>query len=392
MQESKSRDISHFWLKSGKEVVLIGTAHISEESKKLVEETIEEERPDSLCVELDEGRLNALDNPTRWKQTDLRTVIKTRQLGTLLANLILSSHQKRLGNQTGVRPGEELYTAVKIAREKSIPLILSDRDIKITLRRAWRCTPWHRKFALLGGLLTSLFDKTEISEEELSKMKEQDTLNSLMEDFGKNFPEIKRVLISERDMFLAKSIRDAEGNKTLAVVGAGHCAGIKKILEEENELLPKEELETIPKGSLAWKIIGWAIPIAIVASIILLGFHAGVQKAGEVGLMWALLTGGGAMLGTIAAGAHPLTILVAFVVAPFTGLTPLIGVGFFTALAQVYVRPPRIEEMEALSDDIWKPARWWKNRVTRVFLCFLLPGVPALIGKVLAIFNIYNAF
>ena len=123
-----------------------------------------------------------------------------------------------------------------------------------------------------------------------------------------------------------------------------------------------------------------------------MGYEAGIEKAGQLSLQWAMLTGGGAMLGTIIAGGHPVTILVALLVAPFTGLTPLIGVGFFTALTQVYMRPPRVSEMETLADDIWQVKRWWKNRVTRVILCFLCPGIPAIIGKVLAIFQIYQAF
>ncbi len=375
----------------GKEIILIGTAHISEASKQLVERTIAEEKPDAVCVELDEGRLQSLDDPERWKKTDLREIIKKKQLGTLIANLVLGSYQKRMGAQTGVKPGAELYGAVLKARENNIPVVLSDRNIKVTLRRAFACTPWYRKMSLIGGLFTSIFDKTEVSEEDLAKMKQQDTLNTMMQEFGKTFPEIKQVLISERDAYLASSIRDAEGKKIVAVVGAGHRAGIQRIIEN-NEPVDRAAIEVIPPKALGWKIIGWAIPIAIIASIIALGYQAGVEKAAELSLQWALLTGGGAMLGTIIAGGHPLTVLVALVAAPFTGLTPLIGVGFFTALTQVYMRPPRVHEMETLTDDIWQVRKWWKNRVTRVILCFLLPGFPAIIGKILAILNIYNSF
>ncbi len=392
MAESENQDVIRILTQSGKEIILIGTAHISEVSQKLVHETIETERPDVVCVELDDGRLQSLDDPERWKRTDLKTVIKEHNLGMLLANLVLSSYQKRMGAQTGVKPGAELYEAVKCARELNIPTVMADRNIKITLKRAWASTPWYRKFSLLGGLFGSIFDKTEINEEELQRMKNQDTLNTLMQEFGKTFPEIKRVLIQERDEFLAASIRNAEGNKILAVVGAGHLNGIRQIIENEMTLPSKESLEVIPPKSPIWKIVGWAIPVAIIASIIALGFYAGFDKAGEAGLNWAMLTGGGAMLGTIIAGGHPLTVLVALVAAPFTGLTPLVGVGFFTALTQVYMRPPRVSEMDSLADDIWKVSKWWKNRVTRVFLCFLLPGFPAIIGKILAILNICKLY
>ncbi|SOE53021.1 pheromone shutdown-related protein TraB [Fibrobacter sp. UWT3] len=389
---SENADIYRIKTSDDREIVLIGTAHISKVSKELVRETIENEKPDTICVELDEGRAKSIQDPERWKKTDLKEVIKKKQLATLIANLVLGSYQKRMGEQTGVKPGSELKEAVDLASEKEIPVVLADRDIKITLRRTWACTPWYRKFSLLGGLFASIFDKTEISEEELAKIKEQDALNSMMQEFGKSFPEVKQVLIDERDQFLASKIKNALGQKVVAVVGAGHMKGIAGIIEGDKELPSEESISVIPKGAPIWKIIGWAIPLAIVASIIFVGYKAGVEKAGELSLQWAMLTGGGAMLGTIIAGGHPLTILVALVAAPFTGLTPLIGVGFFTALTQVYMRPPRVSEMETLSDDIWQVKRWWKNRVTRVILCFLCPGIPAIIGKILAIFQIYQAF
>lgn len=389
---SENADIYRIKTSDDREIVLIGTAHISKVSKELVRETIENEKPDTICVELDEGRAKSIQDPERWKKTDLKEVIKKKQLATLIANLVLGSYQKRMGEQTGVKPGSELKEAVDLAGEKEIPVVLADRDIKITLRRTWACTPWYRKFSLLGGLFASIFDKTEISEEELAKIKEQDALNSMMQEFGKSFPEVKQVLIDERDQFLASKIKNAPGQKVVAVVGAGHMKGIAGIIEGDKELPSEESISVIPKGAPIWKIIGWAIPLAIVTSIIFVGYKAGVEKAGELSLQWAMLTGGGAMLGTIIAGGHPLTILVALVAAPFTGLTPLIGVGFFTALTQVYMRPPRVSEMETLSDDIWQVKRWWKNRVTRVILCFLCPGIPAIIGKILAIFQIYQAF
>ena len=378
--------------KDDREFVLIGTAHISQVSKDLVRATIEAEAPDTVCVELDEGRLKSIKEPDRWKKTDLKQVIKNKQLGTLIANLVLGSYQKRMGAQTGVKPGSELKEAVDCAEGRGAELVLADRDIKITLRRTWACTPWYRKLSLLGGLFASIFDKTEVSEEDLAKIKEQDALSAMMQDFGKSFPEVKQVLIDERDQFLASKIKNAPGKKIVAVVGAGHMNGIAKIIEEDRELPSEESISVIPKSAPIWKIIGWAIPVAIIASIIAVGVHAGFEKAGKLSLQWAMLTGGGAMLGTVIAGGHPVTILVALVAAPFTGLTPLIGVGFFTALTQVYMRPPRVSEMETLADDIWQVRRWWKNRVTRVILCFLCPGIPAIIGKILAIFKIYQAF
>ena len=389
---TENADICRIKIADDKEFVLVGTAHISQESKDLVTQAIQEESPDTVCVELDEGRLKSLEDPDRWKKTDLKKIIREHQLGTLIANLVLGSYQKRMGLSTGVRPGAELYGAVLSARSAGIPIVLADRDIKVTLRRTWSCTPWYRKFSLIASLFASLFDKTEISEEELKRIRERDSLSAMMEEFGKTFPEVKSVLIDERDQYLASRIRHASGKKVLAVVGAGHVQGIRKILEENKPLPEESTLCQIMPSSPVFKILGWTITVAIIASIVGVGIHSGLEKAGEVTLNWFLYTGGGAMLGSIIAGAHPLAVLTALIVAPFTGLTPLIGVGFFVALVQAYLRPPRVAEFETVSEDIWKISRWWKNRVTRVILCFLLPGFPAIIGKIIARIGIYRAY
>ncbi|MGM9984899.1 MAG: TraB/GumN family protein [Fibrobacter intestinalis] len=389
---TENADICRIKIADDKEFVLVGTAHISQESKDLVTQAIQEESPDTVCVELDEGRLKSLEDPDRWKKTDLKKIIREHQLGTLIANLVLGSYQKRMGLSTGVRPGAELYGAVLSARSAGIPIVLADRDIKVTLRRTWSCTPWYRKFSLIASLFASLFDKTEISEEELKRIRERDSLSAMMEEFGKTFPEVKSVLIDERDQYLASRIRHASGKKVLAVVGAGHIQGIRKILEENKPLPEESTLCQIMPSSPVFKILGWTITVAIIASIVGVGIHSGLEKAGEVTLNWFLYTGGGAMLGSIIAGAHPLAVLTALIVAPFTGLTPLIGVGFFVALVQAYLRPPRVAEFETVSEDIWKISRWWKNRVTRVILCFLLPGFPAIIGKIIALIGIYRAY
>lgn len=386
-----STDIYRISEENGREIWLIGTAHISQESKDLVLQTIEKESPDTVCVELDDGRMKSLENPDSWKRMDLKAIIKNHQLGTLIANLVLGSYQKRMGAQTGVKPGAELQGAVEAARAKNIPVILADRDIKVTLKRAWSCTPWYRKMSLLAGLFESIFDKTEVSEEELHRIKEQDSLNTMMQDFGKTFPEVKSVLIDERDQYLASRIRNAPGQKVLAVVGAGHIRGITKILEEKIAVPSETALCEIKKASPLWKALGWGFSATIIASIVFVGFQSGMEKAGELTLNWVLYTGGGALLGAIIAGAHPLAALAAFVSAPFTALTPLLGVGFVVALVQVYMRPPRVEEIENISEDIWKVSRWWKNRLTRVILCFLLPSFPAIAGQIIALMGIYKA-
>jgi len=380
-----SNDIIRINISPEREIVLLGTAHISQESVDLVRSAIAAEKPDSVCVELDENRLKALEDGDRWKNLDIKSVLKKRQMASLIVNLVLASYQKRMGESTGVEPGSELKAAVEETRVCNAKLVLADRDVKITLRRSWASTPFFRKFKLLAALLGSIFETEKVSEEELSKMREQDTLSVMMDDFGKVFPEIKQILISERDQFLAGRILKAEGKKVLAVVGAGHLQGIKNIIESKQEIPSEEELCKIPPSSHWGTIIGWGIPAAIILSLVYIGIKLGPSAFADNALFWVLATSLPAAFGATCALAHPLAILTALFLAPITTLHPLIGVGMFTAFVQAYLCPPRVYEMESVADDIWKPSRWWKNRFTKVFLAFIFPGLPTTIGSLIGI-------
>ena len=381
----QSKDIIRIQVSPEREIVLLGTAHISQESINLVRETIAEEKPNCVCVEIDEGRLKALEDGDRWKNLDIKDVLKKKQMASLIVNLTLASYQKRMGESTGVEPGSELKAAVEGARACNANLVLADREVKTTLRRAWGSTPFFRKFKLLASLLGSVFETEKVSEEELSKMREQDTLSIMMDDFGKAFPEIKQILISERDQFLAGRILKAEGDKVLAVVGAGHLPGIKSIIESNEETPPEEELCKIPPPGKLGTIIGWGIPVAIILSIVYIGIKLGPSAAADNAVFWVLATGLPAAFGSICALAHPLAIVAAFFLAPLTTLHPLIGVGMFTGFIQAYFCPPRVFEMETAAEDLWKPSRWWKNRFTRVFLAFIFPGLLTTIGSLIGI-------
>lgn len=374
-----------------RQILLLGTAHVSRDSVREVEEAIRTLSPDRVCVELDEKRLKALTEPDAWKKLDLISVIKQGQLSTLVANLMLASHQKRMGLQTGVKPGAELLAAVQTAQELGIPVDLVDREIKTTLRRAWSLTPWRRRLMLAGSLFESLFDKTPVTEEKLGEMREQDTLSALMDEMGKTFPEIREVVLSERDHFMVGRIRATEGKKVLAVVGAGHRQGMAELLESGKPTTPETVLNHVPPRSKVWTWVGWAIPVAVVGSMIWLGVTKGTSVLGDSLLYWVLVTGVPAAFGAMLAFAHPLAILTAFVAAPLKPFHPFVGSGTFVALVQAWLMPPRVHEMESISEDLSKFGKWWSNRLLRVFLCFLLPGLPATIGMIFGVSHIVKS-
>ena len=362
-----------------KKLFLIGTAHISQKSVNLVEQIITAEQPDTVCIELDENRCKALTEKKRWQALDLKEVIRKKQLSTLMINMLMASYQKKLGSQLGVSPGAELLAAVNTAKLHSIPVVLCDRDVRVTLRRAWKSTSFFKKGYLLAALLGSLFDKTEVSEEKLSELKKKDVLAELMDEMGDALPDVKRVLIDERDIYLAEKIRTSPGKKIVAVVGAGHVAGIRKHISTDNSAV-LENISTIPPVSGTFKTLGWLIPLIIIGSIIAIGIKKGAAVAGANLVYWILANGIPSAIGAVLAMAHPLTTLGAFAAAPVTSLTPIIGAGYVTAFIQVLTCPPTVREFETVGEDMSGFGGWWRNKLLRVFLVFILTGLGSMVG------------
>ncbi len=364
---------------AGREFILVGTAHISQQSVALVREVIERERPDCVCIELDAQRYEALSQERSFEAQDLRQIIRKQQLAALMMNLILASYQKRLGMKLGVTPGRELLEASRVADELGIPIALCDRDVRVTLRRAWHSLSMWRKLMLVSGVLASVFESPEISEDELSRLRQQDVLSELMKELGDTMPELKKSLIDERDAYLAQKIRDTRGDRLVAVVGAGHIEGMIRALESEQDI-ELGEIETIPPVSGLWKWVGWAIPAVIVGSIGYIGWARGLNAAEDNALYWFLANAIPCALGGVMALAHPATIGAAFLSAPFTSLTPVIGAGYVAAFVQTWVRPPKVQEFRTVGDDIVSPRGWWTNRLLKILLVFLLTTIGSLIG------------
>ena len=381
-----SQDV-HFVNKDEREFIIVGTAHISRQSADLVKEVIEKEKPDVVCVELDEKRLKALSEKNRWENLDLRQIIKNKQLSTLMVNLVLASYQKKLGEKLGVTPGTELLEAVQTANENNIPVELCDREVRITLRRAWHSMNLWQKSKFLSGGLAGIFEKQELTEEKLAELRNKDVLSEMMDEIGKAMPVLKRIIIDERDQFIAQKMKESSGKKIVSVVGAGHVKGIVKSLES-NDSIDLKNIEIIPEPSFFSKIMGWSIPVVIIASIFYIGFSQGISEAGNNALFWILACGIPSAIGSLIAIAHPLTILASFVSAPITSLSPLIGVGYVAAFVQAYMQPPIVKEFQEVSKDFRKVSQWWKNRLLKVFLVFILSSIGGVIGTSVGFFEI----
>jgi len=363
----------------GREFILVGTAHISQDSVDLVRNIIEAEAPDCVCIELDAQRYKALSEQKSFEALDLREVIRNQQLAAMLMNLMLSSYQKRLGGKLGVVPGSELLEAAKAADENNIAISLCDRDIRVTLRRAWAALSLWNKAKLVATFMVGAFEDPGLTEEELNRIKQKDVVSELMNELGKTMPMLKEALIDERDRYLAQKIRESEGTKLVAVVGAGHIQGMKQaILAGADEDL--EKILEIPKVSPVWKWVGWAIPALIVGALVYIGATQGAQAASDNALFWFLINAVPCAIGGAIAFAHPITILTGFIAAPFTSLTPVIGAGYVTAFVQTWVRPPIVHEFQSVGDDMATMKGWWSSRLLRVFLVFILTTLGSVIG------------
>lgn len=372
-------DDVHIIQDQSRTILLIGTAHVSQHSVDLVTEVISQEQPDSVCIELDEKRYQALTQEKRWQKLDLKTVIKKKQLSTLMVSLMMASYQKKLGENLGVSPGAELLAAAQTARQLNIPVSLCDRDIRVTLRRAWKSTSVFKKGYLLTSLIAGLFDSEEIDEKKLEELKQQDVLTELMAEMGESLPDMKKVLIDERDIYLSEKIKSTPGNNLVAVVGAGHVNGIIQSFPHDNSH-QLAGIDTIPPVSKGWKTAGWLIPLVIITAIGIIAYQKGAAVAGDNIQYWILANGIPASIGAVLALAHPATILGAFAAAPITSLTPVIGAGYVTAFIQVMTCPPVVREFETVGIDISSFTGWWRNKLLRVFLVFFLTGLGSAIG------------
>lgn len=369
---------------NGKEIILIGTAHVSRQSAQLVKDTIHEQIPDTVCVELCATRLASLKDADRWRNMDIVKVIKEKKALLLFTNLLLASFQKKMADKFGIKPGQEMINAISAAEKINARIIPADREIQITLSRVWRGMGLWEKLKLMFSLVLSFGASDDISEEDIEKMKQEDILQTLLADVKKTHPIIEKTLINERDRFLAEKIRSAPGEKIVAVVGAAHAPGIRKYLAG-NEKIDLDELNIIPPAGKTGKILKWAIPAAIfllfAAGFLMEGKNAGTDMI----WIWIAANGIFAGIGAALALAHPLTIVSSIIAAPLTSLNPMIAAGWVSGLVEAFSRKPKVKDLEAIPEDIVSIKGFWRNNVTRILLVVIFTNLGSAIGTMTAV-------
>jgi len=366
------------------EITLIGTAHVSQLSVEMVEEKIATGDYDCVAVELCLPRLENITNQAWWKNLDIYQIFKKKKAGLLLINLALTAYQKRLAERIGVEAGKEMVRAVELSHEKDLRLEVIDRNISTTLHRLVTEVSFWQKVKIVGGLVIGVFVGEEISEEQIEDLKRGDMLHAVVSEFGEELPEIKRVLIDERDEYMVGrlaqiSASDDAPKKILGLVGAGHLMGMMASIDSPPDAGHLQELDQKPPPSKTGLYVGWSICILIL-SMFVVGFKQSPELGGQLVATWILLNGGLSALGTALALGHPVSIFAAFFAAPLTSLNPTIGAGMVVGLVESYMRKPKVGDFETLREDITHYSMWWKNRVARLLLIFFFSSFGSMIG------------
>lgn len=383
--------------RDGVEYVVLGTAHVSRASVAAVEALVANESFDAIAVELCPSRAEGMRNPDAFKQMDLFQVIRQGKVGMVAASLVLSSFQQRLAAQYGIQPGAEMKAAMDGAERANLPVWLIDREVGTTLKRAWRSVGTWARFGLLGGLVASVFEREQVDEKDIEKLKEGDLLESAFGEFAQNSAPLYNSLIGERDEYMAARLREqAQGTpavrRVLVVIGAGHLKGLCGHLREQQEPPARRiaELARLPPKARWPKWLALGLVLLVFAAIAY-AFHRNPSLGALALRNWILFTGGCAALGALAAGGHPLSILAAFVAAPIKPFRPGIPAGGISAMAEAWIRRPRVADFETLRDDIGEWTGWWKNRVARTLLNFILVSAGTVIGEYAAGIQIFKS-
>ncbi|SDQ33673.1 TraB/GumN family protein [Pseudoxanthomonas sp. CF125] len=372
--------------RDGVRYTLLGTAHVSRTSVETVQAAIASGHYDTVAIELDAGRLQALTDPDALAKLDLVKVIREGKTHLFAANLALAAYQRRLAEQLDVEPGAELKAAALDARERNLPLHLIDREVGLTFKRALSRLGWWGRAKISAGIMMAMFADEEVGDDEIEKLKQGDLLESSFGEFAVESPALYESIIAERDRYMAARLREsvthASGaREVLTVIGAGHLQGMAEHLRSDVEApaTVRAALESVPeKSKVPWFTIALA---AFLVGGFAWGFYrGGVDVGADLIVQWVLATGLLGALGCAIAGGHPLSILAAFVSSPLTPLHPALASGTVSAFVEAALRKPTHADFMALRDDVQTVRGWWKNRVARILLNFFLTSLGTAIG------------
>lgn len=397
--------------RDGTPIHLIGTAHVSARSVEEVREVIHRVKPDVVCVELCQGRYDALTREGAFRELDVFKVVREGKGLYLLAHLALGSYQRRMGQQLGVKPGAELLAAIEAAREVGARVELVDRDIHTTLKRTWANLGLWKRSQLMASLLIGFeaadpppakgkanakgkpgepdpaaadpvgkaMTSGELSADDIEQLKEPKALSEMLAELARALPEIKQPLIDERDAYLMSGIEDAArgAREVVAVVGAAHVPGMR---QQFGKPVDRAALARLPPASKVWTAIKWLFPILLVAGLVWGAFNSDKVSAEDVLVALVLPTSIGAGGLTLLGGGSIFSVVAAVLIAPIAAIHPLLGTGMVVGVVEAWRRKPTVVDCERLPDDIASWRGFVRNPVLRILLVAVLSGLGTFIG------------
>jgi len=366
-------------------IVLIGTAHVSEKSVEEVRTVIRNLKPDVVAVELCKGRFDSLEGNAQEAQVPIKDLLSGGKIYYYLIHWLLAHLQKKIGEDMGVRTGAEMLSAIDEAGDIGANIALIDRDIQVTLQRFWGKMKFLEKVKMISSLLGGLIDlgKEDDSNLDINHITEPDFVAELVSELRGFAPTAAKVLIDERDAYLAGSIIEAAegGNKTVVVViGAGHKSGVIKYLKNPKIIPPLKTLTEIPKKKYGIAKIISFIFVGIIIAFFLLLLLSGVSlKLFLIAFVcWFLITGALSALGTLLAGGHRNSVLTSFLTAWIT--TP--HAGWFAGLVEAKKLNPKASDIKALF-AVENFSDIFKNNIMRVLLVASFANIGSVVGAVL---------
>ncbi len=355
-------------------VEVIGTAHISKESADEVRQAILEKKPEVVAVELCQARYQAL---VEERDVPIFDLLKNKESFMVIANVFLSFIQRRLGEEVGTKPGSEMIAAISAAEEVGAKVALVDRDIRITLKRTLGKMGFFEKMRVLKELISTYTLSGEDIEGEITNLKKEANIAEVLEGFRDTSPNMYKVLVDERNAYMAKKISGLETDNVIVVVGAGHKRGIEEFLTRPETIPDIDELMEMPKGFSFTRILKFGIP-AVVIGMFVLALSKGVPVKGPA-LLWVLNHSIPTFIGVMLAGGSLFSGAVGMLASPLTALNPLLAAGWFAGLAETKVRNVTVGDVSKMfKASVMREL--YRNNAFKVLLVTALANLGSMIG------------
>lgn len=372
------------------EIIIVGTAHVSEKSVREVNDTISRVKPDIVAVELCRARYESIKGNVQNTQIPVKELLKGGKIYFYIVHMLLAHIQKKFADQMGIQPGAEMIGAIEAAEASGAQVLLIDRNVQVTLQRFWSKMGFIEKIKMMGGLIVAVLGIGGTKDIDMDTITNQDIVSVLVEEFRGTSPNAVKVLIDERDAYMARNLLRAAGTggkKIVAVVGAGHRAGIQRYLENPASL-PKVEhdIEAPKKRFGLAKLLGFAIVgIAIATFILLLVSGVPFETMMVAFAWWFIINGVLSAAGALLARGHPYSVLTAFSVAWLTSLNPMMAAGWFAGLTEAKYRNPTTDDFKTLIDAD-STSEMMSNNLFRVILVAALANLGSVAGTFLGVY------